>query len=309
MPGADDPARVEIYNLARTEDEDFVPETLELLRLWDKAPDAEHRHRFIAELGGRAAGVVLANVDPHLAEKKGFMYGPSVLPEFRRNGIGTALARAAIADLRSRGMEQVEAREQDRESSNAFLASLGFKPVRSFSNMRRNLADLSAGPRPPGIEVVLVEPTDENLRTLVHIENEAFKEHFNYRPATLEMMQFYIKNIRAEGAVVYTAFARMRGEPVGYLVFGYEPHTFAHLGRKRGTLWDIGVLKQHRQQGVATALFLASMERLKSDGLEEAELYVDDSNVTGARRLYEKLGFKLAVRDIVRVLDLRTRET
>jgi ribosomal protein S18 acetylase RimI-like enzyme len=38
---------------------------------------------------------------------------------------------------------------------------------------------------------------------------------------------------------------------------------------------------------------LSGMRRLKELGMEEAELFVDDSNVTRALRLYEKLGFQL----------------
>jgi len=303
--GQDDEIRVDIYNRAHAEDDDFVPTTVEETRLWDQSPEEPHRHRFIASLDGVPAGFGFAYVDPHRTDGKGMMSGPHVPPEFRRQGVGTALARRVLSDLAQRGRYVAESHERDRADINGFLASLGFKPTRRFSEMQRPLADLPRGiGESTEVELEVVAPTQENLEVNVAIENEAFKEHFNYRPVKLVELEFWARAFAEEGTIFHISLARVGGTPVAYLWYGYDPKEIAHLRKNRGGLWDIGVLKPWRGRGVAKALMLAGMKQLKTDGMDEVRLYVDDTNVTGAHHLYERLGFALVHRDLVHSLDL-----
>jgi len=303
--GQDDEIRVDLYNRAHAEDEDFVPANVEENRRWDQSPHEANRRRFIALLDGIPAGIALVDADPERKEPKGFMYGPHVPRELRRRGVGTALARAVFADLLSRGMTRVEVEERDRPDINGFLESLGFGRIRQFSQMQRPLADLPHGTgESTGAEVEVVEPTRENLEVNVAIENEAFKEHFNYHPLKLAELEFWARAFAEEDAVVHMSFARIGGTPVGYLWYGFDRKEIAHLKKNRGGLWDLGVLKPWRNRGIAKALMLAAMTHLKSYGMEEVRLRVDDTNVTGAHHLYERLGFELARRDLVHQKDL-----
>jgi mycothiol synthase len=70
------------------------------------------------------------------------------------------------------------------------------------------------------------------------------------------------------------------------------------------TFLDIGVLKPYRRRGIGTRLMLHSMQSLKSSGMEEVLLYVDDMNPTNAIKLYEKLGFKVMRKGILYHLPL-----
>ena len=303
--GQDDEIRVDLYNRAHAEDEDFVPSTVEETRRWDQSPQEPHRHRFIAALDGIPAGYAFAQVDPERTDAKGTMSGPHVPPELRHRGVGTELARTVFADLRARGMTQVEVQELDRADIDGFLASLGFKPIRRFSRMRRPLADLPRGIGESGeAEIEVVEPTRENLEVNVAIENEAYKEHFNYRPLKLAELEFWARTMAEEDTVFHLSLARVSGGPVGYLWYGFDRKEVAHLKKNRGGLLDIGVLKPYRCRGIAKALMLAAMRQLRSDGMDEVDLYVDDTNVTGAHHLYEHLGFALVHRDLVHSLDL-----
>jgi len=298
-------ARVDIYNRSHVEDEDFVPAKVDETVRWDKQPGAEHTHRYIAELDGVPAGTASAVVEPEMPGTKGFMYGPSVVPEHRRKGVGSALARRVLDDLRARGMTQAEAEERDRPAATGFLQSLGFKVTRIFSFMLRRL---DSPPEPPRLaadtDIGLAEPTDEVLKHIVAIENEAFKEHYNHSTLKLTDLQFMVKAVAEDGTVSHVRLARVAGEPVGYLWYGFDPTVVAHLKKNRGWLWDLGVLKPHRCHGIAGAMMVAAMHDLKRDGMDEVKLRVDDTNVTGARRLYEKLGFTLAYRSLSQVVDL-----
>jgi mycothiol synthase len=303
--GQDDEIRVDLYNRAHAEDDDFVPANVEENRRWDQSPYEANRSRFIAVMDGTPAGVVLCEADPERGDKKGFMYGPHVPPELRRRGVGTALARAAFADLRSRVMTRVEVEERDRADVIGFLGSLGFERARQFSEMQRSLADLPRGMgESAGAEIAVVDPTTENLALNVAIENEAFKEHYNYQPIKLDELEFWARNFAQEDAVLHMSFARVDGIPVGYLWYGFDRKEMKHLKKNRGGLWDLGVLKPWRGRGLAKALLLAAMEHLKSYGIEEVRLRVDDTNSTGAHRLYERLGFELVHRNLVHSLGL-----
>lgn len=58
---------------------------------------------FVAEEGGRVAGVLLAGSDG----RRGYIYHAGVRPEFRGRGIGTALVEAALEKLRALGITKV----------------------------------------------------------------------------------------------------------------------------------------------------------------------------------------------------------
>jgi ribosomal protein S18 acetylase RimI-like enzyme len=59
----------------------------------------------------------------------------------------------------------------------------------------------------------------------------------------------------------------------------------------RGWILSIGVLKPYRRTGIGTKLILHGMNFLKAKGVAAVMLTVDDSNVTKAKQLYEKVGF------------------
>jgi len=58
------------------------------------------------------------------------------------------------------------------------------------------------------------------------------------------------------------------------------------------------VLKPLRIKGIGTSLMQQGMEFLKSKGMTDVELGVDDSNPTKAIELYKKVGFKVVFKDL-----------
>jgi ribosomal protein S18 acetylase RimI-like enzyme len=61
---------------------------------------------------------------------------------------------------------------------------------------------------------------------------------------------------------------------------------------KSAYIWDLFVLKEYRKKGVGTALLNDAIAYLKSTGVEKVGLLVNYWN-EDAKRLFEKLGFKL----------------
>jgi mycothiol synthase len=305
VPGQDEELRADLYNRAHAGDENFVPLTAEDIRRWGTSPHTQHHSSFVAEFDGASAGFASAWIHAQRTDGVGTLDGPHVLPEHRRLGIGTALAHTVLADLLSRGRVTAQVRAREGADASSFLATLGFKPVRRFSRMERSL---SALPRNLGesteATVTAVELTREMIRTLVELENETFKEHFNRQPETVAGFEFAERNLAAKGIVSHISVAAIEGKPVGFISYGYDPREIAHLGRNRARLWDVGVLRPWRNRGIAKALMLAAMRHLRAEGTDEVELNVDETNVTGALHLYEHLGFALACRDLVHRREL-----
>jgi len=86
--------------------------------------------------------------------------------------------------------------------------------------------------------------------------------------------------------------------------WGVDEKYNTEKNKKSGWLLDIGVLKTYRGKGIGAALMLHGMKTLRSQGMEEALLYVDDMNITKALELYEKVGFTAAKKEIVYLKEL-----
>jgi ribosomal protein S18 acetylase RimI-like enzyme len=206
----------------------------------------------------------------------------------------------ALLSLRSAGLETAEVRTFDDPVSRGFLEPLGFSVVRRFCWMRRALARVPSGVGEAcDAEVVALGSTDGDLAMLGRLSNEAFKDHYNHTPGTLAEWEFATRKNDESGAVTYRTLARLAGEPAGLLVYGIDPKENDYLKKKRGGLRSIGVLKQFRGRGIAKRLMIDAMNHLRREGMEEAELAVDETNVTNAMKLYERLGFAVARRRLV----------
>jgi ribosomal protein S18 acetylase RimI-like enzyme len=309
VSGQDEATWIDITNRAWQEDEDFTPETVGELKRGAVAPWIGVQASFFAEVDGVPVAKVKAETDKTMAEKKGFITGPDVVPEHRRKGIGKALMHKALSSLSGAGIETAEVAGFDNPSASGFLESLGFGVVRRFCLMHRTLAVLPVGIGEAGdAEVDTLGRSDEDIALLCRIRNEAFKEHFNFAPDTLDNWKYIVKSWEERGRIGYITVARVagalsdrgrRGQPAGYLLYGIDPKGNACRNRKRGGLWDIGVLKEFRGRGIAKWLMIDAMNRLRQEGMEEARLGVDESNVTNAMRLYERLGFVVARRRLV----------
>jgi ribosomal protein S18 acetylase RimI-like enzyme len=297
--GQDETTWVDITNRAWREDEEFTPFKAEELKRWDDAPWVGMQERLIAELGGVPAGNVSVETDNTRADKKSFITGPDVVPEYRRKGVGRALMKQALARLHEAGMEVAEVGCLDKPDASGFLEALGFNPVRRFCTMRRSLAGIPSGVgESRDVNIVTLGRTDEDIDTMRRLRTEAFKEHFNFAPDSLENWKYAITKWEERGRKGYITVARVESEPAGYLTYGIDPEDNEYLKKRRGGLWDLGVLKQFRGRGIAKRLLVDAMNHLRREGMEEAELGVDETNVTNAKKVYEDLGFTVARRHI-----------
>lgn len=298
VKGEDEEVWLTIRNEAFKEYDDFRPSTMEDMEIWEKDPGFDPVGMFITELNGEPIGRIQAYVDKQRKEKKGFIEGLGVVPQFRKRGIARELVKRAIESLRERGMETAQCWiRDDKPICKHIFESMGFKLIRVFSTMRRELDTIPSDVgRNKDVRTRVMKEGIEDINLLRWLDNEAFSEHFNFRPRTLEEWKHWSKepDFDQEGWF----FALLEGKPVGHVGTWIDSKFVKFKGIKRGSIATIGVLKPYRRKGIGTLLILCGMEYLKSREMTEVELGVDDLNQTEAIKLYEKVGFKVIRKDL-----------
>jgi len=292
--GKDDEAWVSIYNRARADAPEFVPETVEELRRQQERPWFKAQGLFLAELDGVPVGRVDAFYNS--VEDKhgtGFIDGPHVVPEVRRRGVGTALLERALENLRERGALRAANGVGDwNTGAQAFLRAHRFEPTRTYSWMERDLAPVSGIGENREVELVPFRMNDDDIGVLYRLMDSAYAEYHNFTMGTLERFNWFVRHQEDGGTHVERFFAMDSGRPAGYIVVAVDPKENEQLGKRRGEVYTIGVLKEDRCRGIAKRLLIHAIERLREQGMDSVALGVDNQNVTSARRAYERVGFK-----------------
>lgn len=289
--GADEPIWVDVLNKHYADREDWRAITVEEFLLEAKAPDFDFEGRFVGESDGRPVGVVHANVDKLRTDMKGSIR-LCVIPEFR-SSVNQQLLDTALRELKARGMVAAQAwADSDQADRIQLLEGSGFRSVRVFSTME---ADLDKTPQDVGENrQVHIRPlrkdVDEDVVLFNRLDNESFREHFNYRPDTVEETRHHLLNnpyFREQEVF----FALLGGESVGYVGVGIDDKYNLEKKVKAGEIFTIGVLKPFRRTGIGARLLLHAFEILRAKGMNKAILGVDDANPTEAIMLYERVGF------------------
>jgi len=294
----DEPIYIDIMNRALKEFPDFTPMTLDDAEIEKNAPNTDKRGRFIAEWSKEPVGFVYAYIDTKREDKLGYLDGPYIVPEYRRKHIGTALAETAIKSFQERGIHKYEAGARNTNiAAQKFLEKLEFKMYRVFSRMKRGLTDL---PENVGenkdIIIKDIGTDDEALKLENTLLNESMKEHFNFRPMTLEETQYYTREQEKQGVKYNDFIAYVNDVPAGLMITAIDPREIEH--QKKNVAWTLvlGVLKPYRSKGIGKALLIHAMKFLKEKGMKEAMLGVDDTNITKAIKIYESLGFEVILK-------------
>jgi ribosomal protein S18 acetylase RimI-like enzyme len=294
----DEPIYIDTVNRAMKEFADITPLTQADAEIEKNAPNTDKRGRFIAEWDNEPVGYVDAYLDLKREDKLGYLEGPYIVPEFRRKQIGTVLAETAIQSFKDRGIYRIEGGARSiNVPAQKLLEKLSFRLYRVFSRMKRKLDNLPENiGENKDIKIVDIGTSDESLKLENSLLNEAMKEHFNFRPATLEETLYYTREQEKQGVKYNDFVAYDENEPVGIMITVIDPKEIEH--QKKNVAWTLvlGVLKPYRSKGIGKALLIYAMKFLKEKGMDEAMLGVDDTNITKAIKIYESLGFEVILK-------------
>ncbi len=251
----------------------------------------------VAEIAGEMVGYSRTSwyVDEKTRERIYVSFG-FLQPQWRRRGIGRAMLHWNQAHLRqiaaghpNSGERFFESFGYDQEAATtALLSGDGYQPVRHFYRMVRpdleNIPDLEL---PAGLEVRPVLP--DAYRKVWEASTESFRDHWGFDPET-ETYESWIDQRLQQPDLWQVAWA---GDEIAGMVLPYiDDLENQEYHRLRGWTENICVRRPWRGQGLARALIARSLRLLKEKGMEQACLGVDTQNLTGALRLYEKMGYQ-----------------
>jgi mycothiol synthase len=208
-----------------------------------------------------------------------------VRPACTGRGLGSLLIDWVEGEAAARGRPVVRASALAADAAaKKLIAARGFAPVRHFYRM---LIDLDAAPPPaglpPGFELSVFQPGDE--RALHDVLEEAFAEHWGFEPESLEQWQ-------------ESVFGRSWWDPtLVYLVREGDGVVAAAINAVRfgmGWIGTLGTRKRWRGRGLGRVLLVTAFAEFHRRGESRVGLAVDAGNETGATRLYENVGMRVA---------------
>jgi ribosomal protein S18 acetylase RimI-like enzyme len=173
----------------------------------------------------------------------------------------------------------------------------GFRPIRYFFRMRRDLRQpIPDRPLPEGLTLITYRPEISEAVRLA--DDEAFRDHWGHEPISPEDWEkFHVGNsaFRPDLSPIL-----LDGDQVAaFSLNRVTPEENARQGYTTGWINSLGTRRAWRQRGLASALLVWSMRAFQAEGLDFATLGVDAENLSGALRLYERLGFETFRRFVV----------
>ena len=178
--------------------------------------------------------------------------------------------------------------KSQQEAADRFLRR-GFDPVRHWWEMERSLGESVAAVGEEGFSILAW--ADEYGPATRAVHNAAFQDHWGSVPMGEDAWQTRMlesPGFRPDLSFVAVADDRI----VGYAYNEVYEEDWEAAGQSESWIGALGVLREWRKRGIATALLTRSMQAMKDGGLEAAMIGVDSSSPSGAQHLYQSVGFR-----------------
>ena len=290
-----EPQTAEVLRLvaAATDEDSVSPLSEHVLLHLRYGGDPEARNLLLTE-GGELAGY--AHLDPTDPVE-----GPSgelvVDPAHRGHGLGLALTSALLAEAGPRPLRLWA--HGDLPAAAALASAAGFERVRALWTMRRPLqAPLGTPKLAEGITVRTFR-VGHDEDAWIAINRRAFADHPEQGAWTRADLDLREREPWFDPDGFF--LAEREGRLAGFhwtKVHGSHPGAPAHGHEAIGEVYVVGVDPAEQGIGLGRALTLIGLRYLRSRGLQEVMLYVDEAN-TAAIRLYESLGFAQRDTDVM----------
>lgn len=215
-----------------------------------------------------------------------------VHPDHLGNGIGAALIRAS----ERRAHQHVPLAPEDAQvvlhnwinggnaSACALLEREGYAPARYFLRMEMPLDGAEPAPEwPEGVRVRAFSPEKDDRRFYDAAE-EAMADHWGHVP--IDFDQWRQRRMGSTFDPTLWFIAEDGGEAAGVML--------GSVSEGVGWVDTLGVRRPWRRRGLGMALLRQAMATFRGRGLERMALGVDAASPTGATRLYERAGMRVA---------------
>jgi mycothiol synthase len=186
----------------------------------------------------------------------------------------------------------------------AVIKQHGFVEDRHFFFLTQPLTDTISTPQLPKGFTIRAVNLEREAQAWADLHNQAFFGQWNYHPITVESCQHRLQNPDYLPELDLVAV-----DPDGkfaaicYCAIDREHNTF--LGRQEGWVALLFTSPDFQRQGLARAMLLQGLARLKVLNMDIAKIGVDSENAFGAKQLYESVGFKPLYTNIAYVKHLK----
>ncbi len=242
---------------------------------------APQENCFLMKEGHRVCAFCL--VHPELDIGRAVL-GVDVAPRLAGGELEAALLRRGVARARELGARVGHLCLGNPSPRRGLVEREGFTLARAYCDLVWRHDSLpEPEPLPQGFTLRAFQPGDASA--LTQVQNAAFADTWGFCPNTVAQIEY-------RTAMSHTAhrgiFLLLDGnQAVGYCWTGLAPVA----GKTRGVIGMIGVTPSYRGRGLSRPLLLAGMAYLRSVGVHDIGLHVDQAN-QAARRLYDALGFQ-----------------
>lgn len=223
-----------------------------------------------------------------------------VHPDHQRRGIEAALLRFAEDQARHSALPRAPQGTRvslmswvnsiDAAMNDAY-AQAGFNIVRHSYHMRIELTEAPPAPVWPAGITLRPFVAERDLRAVAETDRDAFRDHWGFVERSLDddvrMLEHWLQSPYTDPALWLVAMdgERMAGISLNQSRSDDDP--------EMGWIGSLGVLREYRHKGLATALLHQSFGEFYRRGRKRVGLGVDAYNLTGALRLYERAGMRV----------------
>lgn len=251
--------------------------------------DAPVRNLLVRDPDGQLAGYAHLDVTDTV---EGSSAEVAVRPAYRKRGYGRLLVEGLLARSPD-GRLRLWAHGQ-QAAAQALALGMGFERSRVLWQLRRSLhAPLDQAQLPAGVTVRQFRPGDDD-EAWIRLNNRAFEGHPDQGGWTVDDLTrreneawfdpagFFLAE--HDGALVGFHWTKVHGKDQ------VAPSPDSHGHEPIGEVYVLGIDPDFQGKGLGPALTLVGLRYLRSRGLAQVMLYVDESNPR-AIALYERLGF------------------
>jgi len=180
----------------------------------------------------------------------------------------------------------------ENKAGRALLEKKGFTHIRTFYQMRINLEQSPEVIIPPGF-VIRPMRYPEEFPAAVAAFRDSFQDHWGFVAdpfeQTLKRWTHFVENDKDFNPEIW--YLAMDGEKVAGVCF-CSPKT--DEDPEMGWVNTLGVCRPWRKHGLGLALLNHAFANFWQRGTRKVVLGVDASSLTGATRLYERAGMRVA---------------
>ena len=282
-----------------------IPTIEELTRIYSHLDNCDpYKDMLFAEVDGHVIGFnrVMWELE-YIGDYAYILFG-TLLPEWRKKGIGTAMLhhsedrlRQIASDHPSSATKFLLSWASEKEVDYLKLMEKeNYQIIRYFFKMTRPTADsIPEAPMPVDLEVRPV--IDAEYRKVFTANDEGFQDHWGHVPLTENGIERIMGSPTFNPDIWKVAWD---GDEIAGMVLNFiDEKENKDNQRKRGYTEEIVVRRPYRKRGLAKALIAQSIAMFRDLGMDETALSVDAENLSGALKLYEYMGYETEKRTTV----------